>query len=211
MTQPAKPCVLFWIILSTNIWEGISMYLYAASISGNTAAAAHDSAHCLLQRAFHLQYPSLDFPIISRDSHGKPYFVTHPDIHFNLSHCDGLALCGISNMPLGVDAERIRPFPSRVLQRSFSHEESQAILTSSNPDNLFFQHWTLKESYVKAIGIGISYPLQQVSFSINSRNQQVGSSVPNWKFGSICYKQNWAVSYCIAPNDTFPVHIIFLP
>ena len=47
--------------------------------------------------------------------HGKPYFPEHPDVHFNLSHTAGAVLVGLSDRPVGVDIEHIRPVSQRTM------------------------------------------------------------------------------------------------
>ena len=42
---------------------------------------------------------------------GKPLFHDLPDVHFNISHTGGLVVCVVGNIPIGIDAERIRPYP----------------------------------------------------------------------------------------------------
>ncbi len=53
---------------------------------------------------------------LSYGQHGKPYLRNHPEIHFNISHCEGLAVCVFSDTETGVDVERIR----EVKEKSYS-------------------------------------------------------------------------------------------
>lgn len=187
------------------------MQLYAAHLPTHAAKDdAHHAAHALLQRAFARQYPTTSFPAMAQDVHGKPYFPEQPAIHFNLSHCDGLVVCGLSSQPLGVDAERIRPLRPRVLRRAFSPAEVQAIMQSPQPDALFFQLWTRKESYVKALGIGIAYPLRTVAFYTETNGGFTACTLPDWQIGTQLVQNVWAVSYCIAPSDTPPDDIYWI-
>ena len=100
---------------------------------------------------------------------GKPVLRDHPQIHHNLSHCSGLAACVLSDSPAGIDAERIRPMNPHAARRACSMEELDAISHAADLDRMFFIHWTLKESCVKAMGMGLSYPLRQVVFRIDGR------------------------------------------
>lgn len=100
------------------------------------------------------------------NAYGKPSLETTPSIHFNLSHSKGLALLGVSSdRELGIDLEYIRTdFPFEQVAKSVFSVSEQAILRSL-PDALkpeaFFNAWTRKEAYIKALGQGLSIPLDQ--------------------------------------------------
>ena len=144
--------------------------LYAAAISEDKKQGQHEAAHRLLQECL-LQYgaeegvdislpPALDFGEM-----GKPVLRDHPQLHFNLSHCSGLAVCLLSDTECGVDCESIRRCKSRIVERVCNAQEIAALESASDADFLFTRLWTLKEAYVKAIGVGISYPLREVGFA----------------------------------------------
>lgn len=133
------------------------MHLFAAPVPAGKKALEHETAYRLLAYAVQEVY-GLPLPEIACDSRGKPFFPQRQEICFNLSHCRGLAVCGISTFPLGVDCESIRSLREGVLRRSFAQEEVLAVTESPQPDETFFRFWTLKEAFVKALGVGISYP-----------------------------------------------------
>lgn len=101
---------------------------------------------------------------LGRTRHGKP-FVANPhqtrQMHFNVSHTDGLALIGLSPCSeLGVDAEQISQAidVETIVQSAFSVQEASVI--ESAPLALRVQTclrlWTRKEATLKASGIGLS-------------------------------------------------------
>ncbi len=146
--------------------------LYAAAISETLKQEQHEAAHRLLQeclpqyaREYGISVPEAP-PVLSFGKMGKPSFREYPELHFNLSHCSGLAVCLFSGVECGVDCESIRKYKPRTAQRVCTPQEIAALQTAENPDLLFTRFWTLKESYVKAIGIGISHPLHEVGFVI---------------------------------------------
>jgi 4'-phosphopantetheinyl transferase len=115
--------------------------------------------------------PAREWPILV-DSHGRPELDSQadgiPDLRFNLSHTDGLIACAItSGREVGVDVEHIgRRLTHDVAERFFSRREVAA-LRSLPPDEqgiVFFDYWTLKESYIKARGLGLALPLAQFTF-----------------------------------------------
>jgi 4'-phosphopantetheinyl transferase len=107
-------------------------------------------------------------------SHGKPR-VESPalevPLHFNLSNTSGLVVCAVSRAheAVGVDIERTdRPAEfDRLAARFFSHEEAEGLarLPEASKRGRFFELWTLKESYIKARGLGLALPLEQFTFS----------------------------------------------
>lgn len=123
---------------------------------------------------------------IGRGPHGKPYLIGCPEIHFNISHCDGLAACAIDSRPVGIDVERIRPCRDSLLLRVLSEHERQQVEAAGSreeQEERFFRFWTLKESYLKAVGCGITASLTSVEFTLaDGENGEIGCSVPGYLF-----------------------------
>ncbi len=145
--------------------------LFTAPLSGVPKKEHHEAAHRLLRETLpaYAAYRNISSPDGAMDFRemGKPYFPAHPEVHFNLSHCDGLAVCLYSEYECGADCESIRTYKPRTAERVCSQEELAALGNAQDKDFLFTRLWTLKEAYVKAIGIGISYPLREVSFAFD--------------------------------------------
>lgn len=109
---------------------------------------------------------------------GKPYIVG-PDpslaLHFNLSNTRGLIVCAVSraHRRLGCDTEDItrRTETVAIAEHYFSPLEVAALtaLPESRHRERFFSYWTLKESYIKARGLGLALPLDQFSFLLDGR------------------------------------------
>ncbi|MDF2544190.1 MAG: 4-phosphopantetheinyl transferase superfamily protein [Herbinix sp.] len=95
---------------------------------------------------------------------GKPYLMDK-GIYFNISHCKAGVACGISNDEIGVDIQDVIHVKDDVLKRICSPEEIQYINKSDYPSEAFTKLWTYKESYLKAIGKGITEDLKQIVFS----------------------------------------------
>jgi 4'-phosphopantetheinyl transferase len=159
----------------------------------------HEAAHALLWESLkeygREQGISLgEMPLcLTLGSAGKPSFTEYPEIEFNLSHCEGMAACLISDCACGVDAEGIRHVRPKVAARVFSAEEQAQLAASANPDLLFTQLWTLKESYIKAIGVGLSYPMQTLSFRLEEEG--IVSNHPEASFAQLLLPRH-VVSVC---------------
>jgi 4'-phosphopantetheinyl transferase len=103
-----------------------------------------------------------------------------PDIRFNCSHSDGMALLAFAgDLPVGVDLERVRPMPDAedVARRFFSPQEYRVFMKVPPEDRLaaFYECWTAKEALIKALGHGLAMPLDSftVSFSPDQPAQLV--------------------------------------
>lgn len=90
---------------------------------------------------------------ITEDSLGKPRLTDREDIHFSISHSGHWAVCAVSDRPVGVDVERPRCSPE--VARRFFHPDE---LLSEDPVFLT-RLWTAKEAFVKALGLGLTIPL----------------------------------------------------
>lgn len=106
--------------------------------------------------------------------HGK-LALTWPveDIPFNLSHTCGLALVAIAGSGrVGIDAETVRSeIEVEDLSRRFFAPVECAEILALPPDArlaAFFTCWTRKEAFVKALGGGLSVPLNRFQVSIRS-------------------------------------------
>lgn len=86
---------------------------------------------------------------------GKP-MLYGTKLYCSISHTAGLCVCALSDEPIGIDVERIRPYAPRVAGRVFSRAEQNELQNSSVPDRTFFEIWTRHESYVKCLGTGLA-------------------------------------------------------
>lgn len=98
-------------------------------------------------------------PCYKVDEYGKPY---GEETEFNLSHSGNIAVCAVSDSPVGVDVEKMRSINMDIAKRKFCVNEYNTIMNSENPQECFFEYWVKKESYVKAVGKGLRIPLNEV-------------------------------------------------
>ncbi len=102
---------------------------------------------------------------------GKPFLEDSSELYFNLSHSHERALVAVARIhPLGVDIEHHRPLDDMdtLARQCFSTSEYQQFARLPAPVNLqaFFNAWTRKEAFIKAIGDGLSYPLADFDVSL---------------------------------------------
>lgn len=172
--------------------------LYACPVSGTQkeqSAAAHAMLEQILPGYAAAHGITLPDPLrFSMKKNGKPYVADCPAVHFNLTHCKGLAVCLISPFSCGVDAEPKRPLREQVVKRVCAQSERTALAAAEDKDLLFTRLWTLKESYVKAIGVGISYPMKEIAFHLQGGSIRCSRS--DAEFRQMLF-EGFAVSVCI--------------
>jgi 4'-phosphopantetheinyl transferase len=103
-----------------------------------------------------------------------------PPLRFNLSNSRGLIACLVTlEVDAGVDVEDMNRSGEtvKIADRYFSPYEVAALraLPPHRQRQRFFEYWTLKESYIKARGMGLSIPLDQFSFHLE-RDQPIAIS-----------------------------------
>lgn len=121
----------------------------------------------LLGQYLNVAAASLAFTLTA---YGKPALATG-DLRFNLSRRDGLALIAFTRgREIGVDVELVRPDLDLFEIAGVSFSENELASMNSLPESQraagFYNCWTRKEAFVKAVGQGLSFPLKQFDVSL---------------------------------------------
>ena len=85
---------------------------------------------------------------------GKPELADVP-LRFSLSHSGERCACAVYDRAIGVDIQKRAAADMRILERRFTPREREYVLNSADREAAFTRVWTMKESYVKALGTGI--------------------------------------------------------
>lgn len=104
-------------------------------------------------------------------SEGKKKTYRAGNLYYNLSHSGQRAMCAVSCFPVGCDTELISVPDMEIAARYFSPEENKLIDDNGSEENrieLFYRLWTLKESYVKCSGLGLSLPFSSFSVCLSN-------------------------------------------
>lgn len=104
---------------------------------------------------------------VSYNTYGKPYILGKKNWQFNISHSGEWVICGWSNDVIGVDIEQIKDMDIKIAQRFFTPTEYSYLCRFNKEiqNHKFFELWTLKESYIKYKGKGLSIPLDSFEFN----------------------------------------------
>lgn len=98
---------------------------------------------------------SSDMILFEEGINGKPY-AKGIDIYFNVSHSGNIAVCAVSDTPVGIDIEMLRKVNVNVANKRFSPKEKEYIFSEEvNQEQRFMEIWTKKEAYVKLLGTSI--------------------------------------------------------
>ena len=129
--------------------------------------------------------------------HGRPEIEAAagtPPLRFNLSHTKGIVICGVAlDRDIGVDVENHDRAGKKmdIAKRFFSASEYADLARIPEPqrNERFFHYWTLKESFIKAHGKGLSLPLDQFTFHLTddhplriSFDPRLGGDPEQWQF-----------------------------
>lgn len=161
---------------------------------------------------FHVHPSELSFIF---NEHEKPLLKDIDQEFFNASHSGSFVVVAFSNRPVGIDVEEIRKDRRAVAERFFTSHEIEDMKSSGTDEqqiHYFFQLWTLKESYMKAIGSGMSMSLS--SFSFQKKDQEFSLAFSkedkDWYFYSELWKGQAYLSICSkenTPPKTLEIHL----
>lgn len=149
-------------------------------------------AHALLNSAVKEKYPDIILPVMPvTDKFGKPhlYITANPsdpvrvidssyipdipastdvfehngkiyrEVYFSVSHSGDYAVCALDDHPVGIDIEVIGKESRNIAERFFARDELEYITDTGS----FYHIWTLKESFMKVVGLGMRLPMDAFS------------------------------------------------
>ncbi|MBE6519060.1 MAG: 4'-phosphopantetheinyl transferase superfamily protein [Thermoplasmata archaeon] len=133
---------------------------------------------------------------------GKPV-LEGSDIQFNLSHSEHRVMCSVSDIDLGCDVEHIEPIDMDIARRYFFGSEYETISSSEDREGMFYRFWTLKESFMKATGLGFELPLDSFCIRLGERIS-VDQTVDGKDYSFKEYHTNDGYRYAVCSlNDDF--------
>lgn len=97
---------------------------------------------------------------------GKPYLPLCPDVQFSLSHSGERVMCVVADRAVGCDIQVTTRRELRVAERFFSAPERDFVFAPPDEKarlDRFYRIWTLKESFLKCTGLGLSLPMDAFS------------------------------------------------
>lgn len=105
-----------------------------------------------------------------KNEYGKPYLEGYPKFNFNISHSGDFVVCAVSDRPIGIDIEKVEYIEYKYIAKTFFTAGEFDYIVKKKLDiqlSTFYEIWTLKESYTKCCGQGLSIPLNSFSIDID--------------------------------------------
>ena len=143
--------------------------------------------------------------IFETNEKGKPFLKNNP-IHFNITHSGDWILAAFSDDVVGIDVELIHKVNYDIATRFFSTKECIDLFNIKDDEarkSYFFDLWTLKESYLKAIGTGLTKPLNTFTISFKDNNITLRDEehpLQNVFFRQYFLEDNYKLTVCSFSN-----------
>ena len=129
-------------------------------------------------------------------------------LSFNVAHTHSLIVLAVTlDHTLGVDVENVlRPAGLDFADHCFSRAEVAALnaLPAYMRHDRFFDHWTLKEAYIKARGMGLSLPLDQFGFHFQGDSRvdlfispKLNDVASRWRFWQVRPSAEYVMALCV--------------
>jgi 4'-phosphopantetheinyl transferase len=220
-----------WQVNPDNITEPELLNQYKTLLSADETIKqqrykfSHDRHDALITRAFVRDLLSYYADIAPNDwrfdkgEKDKPEIVNPPlPLRFNISHTKGLIICAVTlEDDIGCDVENTTRSNDllAIANRYFSAIETKELfsLTKEQQQHRFFDYWTLKESYIKAWGLGLAIPLKDFSFNITNAIAEKNNSFTMKSAISLSFAQHrvdnanrWR-NWLLYPNNNEPHRI----
>jgi 4'-phosphopantetheinyl transferase len=155
-------------------------------------------------------------------NHGRPEVSSQGErpLRFNLSNTNGLVVCAVvRDVEVGVDVEHVGRATAHleVAEQFFAPAEVSALraLPRHEQHRRFCDYWTLKESYIKARGLGLTLPLDQFAFVLEPDrpprieiHPALRDDGESWQFVQQQPTADHLVAVCVRRRDRYDAHVI---
>lgn len=176
----------------------------------NLFAAGKIMTRLIVSKRLDIDPAVLDF---GKTEYDRPFAKGAPSgFDFNLSHSGHYAVLALGRGRVGIDIEIIKPVEADLAQSCFHDREiAQLPVGQSSYLDEFFRFWTLKESFIKAVGQGLSYPLKDFYFLLEDGRARLnivkGNDAGQWQFRTYSVDPAYKLAVC-ANVDNLPKKII---
>lgn len=128
-----------------------------------------DKIKCLLSEYllrfafFNTFYDEIDLNNIRLSKFGKPTLDKSPNFFFNISHSGNYVGIAYGEVDVGFDIQEKVTFSENIVTKCFKNKEFEQF-GPYNKQEVFFKLWTIKESYVKLLGLGLNKQFRDITY-----------------------------------------------
>jgi 4'-phosphopantetheinyl transferase len=155
----------------------------------------------LIQQKIGLSNEEIEF---ETNEYGKPRLKDVDNFHFNISHSGHWVVVAVDESPVGIDIEQIQHIDLDISKNYFSQDEHQDLMKQSDRIAYFFTLWSLKESYIKILGKGLSHPLNAFSIQFLDKESIIikenGKPLNNFVFAQYEIDNDYKMGLCATHN-----------
>ena len=132
-------------------------------------------------------------------------------LDFSFSHTKDYVICGISDLPIGVDVEYLRKNLPLYSDHIFAESEEATVRNAPNPSEEFLRYWTCKESYIKC-----AYPKEENLRSVTLDMHHLPYAIleddkrEDYYFETHPLNDEYQWSICIKTKENFLLNIVEL-
>ena len=141
---------------------------------------------------------------------GKPFLLGLRWIHFNISHSNDWVVCAIGTEEIGIDVEYVRNIDIRIADKFYSKEEKEYLYSFNGESKIgaFYSLWTKKESFIKAIGKGLSISLNTFSVTPFFEQSIVYNNNRKYFITSCQFDPDYRLAIC-SPNEDYTKQVTY--
>ena len=160
----------------------------------------------LLQRAVGGE-DVLDLQYVYKNQ-GKPYLKDYKNLYFNLSHSGTVVACLVSGQEVGLDVQQYVTVKEGLAKRFFTKEECatlESVEGHTQYEQLFFELWSIKESYIKYTGQGMKQGID--TFTIDKEKEQIKDhdETVSYQVIKIDKLPEYAISACMKQKEAIEI------
>lgn len=157
-----------------------------------------------IHNLFNTNAHEIEFELLE---YGKPVVKGHKEWQFNLSHSDQWVICAVGMSPVGIDVEKMNIRHMGIANCFYTPNENariQAFLNDRDRLIEFYKLWTLKESYMKAIGLGLRKGMDTFEFHLEGDKEILFENDTynrDFSFYSMILDEQYMMSLCYNSSE----------
>lgn len=140
---------------------------------------------------------------IDYNRYGKPVLKNYPDIKYNITHSGEWVILAYNNKDIGIDIEKIRPVTMKIAKYFTDFEKEYLYSRHRDENKNIIRLWTMKESYLKFLGKGLTQSLK--SFSVDLEKNRIiidNKELSGVVLQSFVFKNNYFFSICTEEKNS---------